>query len=98
MSAFVRVRHFLSEEGMKEFDSVLAGHQLLASAFPGFISLQHSRPNEPERNQEACVTVEFENEVLLMRWRSSPQHEQIAARYRRCWTREPEILLYSVEI
>ena len=42
------------------------------------------------------VTLEFESELLLKEWRSSRQHEQVAAAYRQFWTREPEIVFRLV--
>ena len=94
--AIIRVRQFLNEEGLNAFPAMFAEHRLLASAFAGFISLEHSGSGATGRNNEVEVTLEFESEALLKRWRSSSQHEQVAARYRRYWTREPEIVLYSV--
>ena len=97
MSALIRVRQFLSEEGLNAFPAMFARHRHLASAFAGFISLKHSGSGWTGRNNEVEVTLEFESEVLLKRWRSSSQHELVAAGYRRYWTREPEIVLYSVQ-
>jgi heme-degrading monooxygenase HmoA len=97
MSALIRVRQFFSQEGLKAFPAMFAEHRRLASAFAGFISLEHSGPGATGRNDEVEVTLEFESELLLKRWRSSPQHEQVAAGYRGYWMREPEIVLYSVQ-
>ncbi len=93
----IRVRQFFSEEGLKAFPAMFAEHRHLASAFAGFTSLEHSRSGVTGGNNEVELALEFESEALLMRWRSSPQHEQVAAGYRRYWTREPEIVLYSVQ-
>ncbi|HEU0009141.1 MAG TPA: hypothetical protein VFT34_04915 [Verrucomicrobiae bacterium] len=96
MSALVRVRQFFSDEGLKSFPALFAEHRRLASGFAGFISLEQSVAGEPGRKHEIEVTLEFESEALLKQWRSSAQHEQIATGYRRYWTREPEIVRYSV--
>ncbi len=95
MSASVRVRLSLSEEGLKAFPALFEEHRRSASAFAGFISLRRSGLGEVEANNEVEVTLEFENEALLKQWRASPQHQQVAAGYRRYWTREPEVVLSS---
>jgi heme-degrading monooxygenase HmoA len=96
MSVIVHVRHFFNHEGSKTFPALFEEHRRSVSAFPGFISLQHSRPNEAEWNDTIDVTLEFESELLLKEWRSSSPHEQVAAAYRRHWMREPEIVFRSV--
>ena len=96
MSIIVQARHFFNTEGLKAFPALFEEHRRSVAAFPGFISLRHSHPSETEPNDWIGVTLEFENEALLKEWRSSPQHAQIAAKCRRYWTHEPEIVFSLV--
>ncbi|MBI2927096.1 MAG: antibiotic biosynthesis monooxygenase [Verrucomicrobia bacterium] len=95
MSASVRVRLFFGEEGLRAFPALFAEHRRAASAFAGFISLRHCRLDAAGGNNEVELTLEFESEALLKQWRSSPEHAQVAAGYRRYWTREPEVVLFA---
>ena len=91
MSVIVLVRQFINTDGLEAFPALFEEHRRSVAAFPGFISLQHSRPRESKFDDTIEVTLEFESELLLKQWRASSQHEQVAANYRRYWTREPEI-------
>src|SRR3989442_1744744 len=95
MSVSIHVRHFFNTDGLKAFPALFEEHRRSAAAFPGFISLQHSRLSEASPDGRVEVTLEFESEPLLIQWRCSPQHEQIAGGYRRYWIREPEIVFSS---
>ena len=98
MSVLVHVRQFFNADGLKAFPTLFEEHRRMASAIAGFISLERSGSGETERSNEIELTLEFESEALLKQWRASPQHEQVAAGYRRFWTREPETVFYSAEI
>jgi len=95
MSVFVRVRQFFNQEGLQAFSPLFEEHRRLAASFPGFISLQRAERPEAQPNGEIEIILAFENQALLGRWRSSPQHEQIAAAYARYWMRDPEIVFAS---
>jgi heme-degrading monooxygenase HmoA len=95
MSVSVHVRHFFNREGLTVFPVLFEQHRRSVAVFPGFISLQHSGLSTTELEDTIDVTLEFESKLLLKKWRSSSQHEQIAAQYRRHWTREPEIAFSS---
>ena len=92
MSVRVHVKQFVTGEGLSAFPALLEEHRRAAAAFPGFISL-HGCSSQCEGNAELEITLEFQDESLLKKWRSSAPHERIAADYRRYWTREPEIAI-----
>jgi heme-degrading monooxygenase HmoA len=91
MSAFVHVRHFFSPEGVQAFPRLFEEHRRSVSAFAGFVSLRRSPPVKGDHASEREMTLEFADESLLQKWRSSPEHAQVGAAYRPFWIREPQL-------
>ena len=97
MRVLIHVRQYLSSEGFEALPSILEEHRKLVSEFEGFVSLKRLYPHEPASEGEFHLALDFESEGLLMKWRSSPQHVEIAERYKPYWTRDPDVDFYNVE-
>jgi heme-degrading monooxygenase HmoA len=97
MRVFLHVTQYIKEEGFSALEAIVRDHRDRLSKYEGFVSLRRLHAKEPQRDDEFHLTLEFESEELLMRWRQSDDHVQIAERYKPYWTQDPVASFYTVE-
>jgi heme-degrading monooxygenase HmoA len=97
VSALTLVRHFLVSGRSDEFNATVRKHRSMVGGRDGFVSLRQLRASSGASDEERVLLLEFQNETQLMSWRTSEEHKQIAAEYRRLWAREPEVQIFISE-
>lgn len=97
MPILIHSQHFHDAEGRHAFPSLMEEAHRLVSGFDGFIALRRLVPTGSEAADECHLQVEFADERTWSAWVASDQHDIIAAKMQRHWTRDPLVRVFNVD-
>lgn len=96
MKTIVLAEHSLLPGRRPEFDEVFKTHLAEVSRFLGFVSLK-KLTEQSDADIKPCVLLEFSNQDLLLIWRQSAAHQNIAKGYEACWASPVRVRIFKIE-
>lgn len=97
MTGFAYVIHFFNDEGLRRFPEMFAEHRRRAAKYPGFVSLRQLHPFAEIKPEGTFTMLEFSDEQLMLKWRASDDHKWVVEQYKRLWTKDPQVILFTSE-
>jgi len=97
MSLVIHSQHFHDEEGQRLFPELMMEAQRVVSRFDGYIALRRLVPANPATVTERHMLIEFRDQASWDAWVKSPEHDELAAKFTKHWTRTPQVQFFTVE-